>query len=654
MIIPTPAHGSTSYRLVRGTKLADIPPQPPLPPVPPLSDLDGPFQLAEYLSLKVRHDPHDVKGLVEVPGGDESVGGKGPDRNVWIYEHLRRIPIDLTPLITALLPVCNRDTCGPEMRGQDFTYFCVAHGNGTRECSSLDYILHTLDWTVALLNNPTHFPSRMQIPSASLSHFPSMFRRLSRIFSHAYFYHREAFELAESENSLYARFAGLCEAYELVGKDLLQIPNPNEHIGKPSADEEKEEEEEKDMRGDGKKERKLFEFGSEPEKEKAEEIEESEDFRHPSPFTPSSSPLPPKKKLTTRGTLSRGKAPRTSMLWAHDAPEAEASSTSIPDTPIPEPTDGQEASRKRSDSLGSTTSVVTAVQDTESEHPSEEIVEAAETPADTPIETPAAAVDPSGPSEPVSLPDPADLNVNETTPPALTEQEDPIDEEAPKDEIDLLEETGELPRAESSVAPLPPPTKSEEEERAPTPVKQGHMEASDESGQLVDEESGEKVEDDEGMEDVVLDDEKKELEDDVKAKVEGEEKSEEAEDEKVEPATVTPPPEPVGDLITREVGPEDVPEPAPEPKNDTTEPEPEPTASLALGSSEEVSPPLTPNSEGSEESDRQDATSSGSGSGAEGDKKGSVSKKTKKKAAQKARQKKRAAEAAAGGAVSTE
>lgn len=75
--------------------------------------MDGPFQLAEYLALKIRHDPHDVKGLVDVPAGDESEGGKGPDRDVvcssiifiapdsdklmrsslrrhqWIYEHLR-------------------------------------------------------------------------------------------------------------------------------------------------------------------------------------------------------------------------------------------------------------------------------------------------------------------------------------------------------------------------------------------------------------------------------------------------------------------------------------------------------------------------------------------------------------------------------------
>lgn len=47
-------------------------------PVSPLSSFDGPFQLAEYLSHKVRHDPHDIKGLVEVP----SDNAKAADRHV--------------------------------------------------------------------------------------------------------------------------------------------------------------------------------------------------------------------------------------------------------------------------------------------------------------------------------------------------------------------------------------------------------------------------------------------------------------------------------------------------------------------------------------------------------------------------------------------
>jgi hypothetical protein len=65
---------------------------------------------------------------------------------------------------------------------------------------------------------------RITISQTSTSHFQPLFRRLSRIFSHAYYSHRELFQLAEVETSLYARFVALCEKYELVTPNLLVIP----------------------------------------------------------------------------------------------------------------------------------------------------------------------------------------------------------------------------------------------------------------------------------------------------------------------------------------------------------------------------------------------------------------------------------------------
>jgi len=47
---------------------------------------------------------------------------------------------------------------------------------------------------------------RISIPSSSVKHFASLARRLSRIFAHAYFHHREIFEQAEAENALYERY----------------------------------------------------------------------------------------------------------------------------------------------------------------------------------------------------------------------------------------------------------------------------------------------------------------------------------------------------------------------------------------------------------------------------------------------------------------
>ena len=66
---------------------------------------------------------------------------------------------------------------------------------------------------------------RLQIPQTSHRHFSSLARRLGRIFAHAYFSHREAFEQAEAESSLYARFLALTSKFDLVPSEFLVIPS---------------------------------------------------------------------------------------------------------------------------------------------------------------------------------------------------------------------------------------------------------------------------------------------------------------------------------------------------------------------------------------------------------------------------------------------
>jgi hypothetical protein len=100
-----------------------------------------------------------------------------------------------------------------------------------------------VDSATALLNSPRTFPSRyaklphstrlhakptsnrLQIPQTSYRHFSSLARRLGRIFAHAYFHHREAFEQAEAESSLYARFLALTAKFDLVPAEFLVIPS---------------------------------------------------------------------------------------------------------------------------------------------------------------------------------------------------------------------------------------------------------------------------------------------------------------------------------------------------------------------------------------------------------------------------------------------
>ncbi|KAA1127373.1 hypothetical protein PGTUg99_035865 [Puccinia graminis f. sp. tritici] len=183
-----------------------------------LASPESPFQLQEYIADLVRADPHAVDRIISPPS---------PliPREVWVYEQLRRIALDLSyPLVCALQADCNRDKC-PEMKAGEWLYLCAAHATANEnQCCAIDYIVHTLDGATALLNSARYFPSRLQIPSSSNKHFTSIARRLYRILAHAWFHHRELFEECEMETSLYARFMGLTDQFELIPEDLLVIP----------------------------------------------------------------------------------------------------------------------------------------------------------------------------------------------------------------------------------------------------------------------------------------------------------------------------------------------------------------------------------------------------------------------------------------------
>ncbi|KJA17426.1 hypothetical protein HYPSUDRAFT_57754 [Hypholoma sublateritium FD-334 SS-4] len=226
-------------RPLRGSRISTF---YPVKDLPSLASLDSAFQLQEYISLLIRFDVHDVDRIVSLPGSSakdkqESAEHGGSlkeaerlevsvDEACWIYEQLRRLAQDLShPLITTLQQECTRASC-PEMKAGEWLYLCVAHGNdgAMEQCCAIDYILHTVDSATALLNSPRTFPSRLQIPQTSHRHFASLARRLGRIFAHAYFHHREAFEQAEAESSLYARFLALTARFDLVPAEFLVIP----------------------------------------------------------------------------------------------------------------------------------------------------------------------------------------------------------------------------------------------------------------------------------------------------------------------------------------------------------------------------------------------------------------------------------------------
>ncbi|KAF8680411.1 Mob1/phocein family [Rhizoctonia solani] len=175
--------------------------------------IDSAFQSQEYIAQLIRQDPHDVQKIVTPPKSDDEKSSV--DDGCWLYEQLRRLAQDLTyPLITNLQLECNRDTC-PEMKAGEWLYLCVAHGNaagGHIQALLRDRLYRT-------------YIGQLSVPQSSYRHFSSLARRLSRIFAHAYYHHRELFSQAEAESSLYARFLALSQQHELVPPELLVIPS---------------------------------------------------------------------------------------------------------------------------------------------------------------------------------------------------------------------------------------------------------------------------------------------------------------------------------------------------------------------------------------------------------------------------------------------
>ncbi|KAI8060742.1 hypothetical protein BC940DRAFT_311465 [Gongronella butleri] len=221
---------TTARRLCPGTRLDSAFDWP----FEPIDNLDSSFHVQEYLQQLIRQDHTNVDTLVEIP---ESV-----DRQVWQYEHLRQVCIELNQLVVALETECTKENC-PEMKADGWLYLCAAHSS-TQSCPAIDYIIHTLDGATILLNNSKYFPSRISIPEPSLKHFQSIARRLYRIFAHAYFHHRETYDLFENETCLYARFLLLSKSFNLVPRELISIPDGTE------VDEDQDDHEDDDEDGD--------------------------------------------------------------------------------------------------------------------------------------------------------------------------------------------------------------------------------------------------------------------------------------------------------------------------------------------------------------------------------------------------------------------
>lgn len=157
---------------------------------------------------------------------------EGVDRSLWLYELCRFLTMKVNNLIVAFFaenPPCTSQTC-PEMRASEWQYLCAVH-DPPKSCCAIDYCCHTLDWAMNTLTSPKYFPSRLTLgsetaggPQASMRHLTNIFRRLYRIFAHAWFQHRDVFWEVEGHDGLYVFFKTVCDMYSLIPEDNYTIP----------------------------------------------------------------------------------------------------------------------------------------------------------------------------------------------------------------------------------------------------------------------------------------------------------------------------------------------------------------------------------------------------------------------------------------------
>ncbi|KAE8377670.1 Mob1/phocein [Aspergillus bertholletiae] len=231
---PHGADDGSTRRIRPGTKSADMAVGPPLVP---LSQLDSSFQLQEHLKALYNHYTRPEGFDTVVPINREvaiqlAEPPEGVDRSLWLYELCRFLTMKVNNLIIAFFaenPPCSAQTC-PEMRASEWQYLCAVH-DPPKSCCAIDYSCHTLDWATNILTSPKYFPSRLTLGSeagggaqASMRHLTNIFRRLYRIFAHAWFQHREVFWQVEGHDGLYIFFKTVCDLYSLIPEDNYTVP----------------------------------------------------------------------------------------------------------------------------------------------------------------------------------------------------------------------------------------------------------------------------------------------------------------------------------------------------------------------------------------------------------------------------------------------
>lgn len=196
------------------------------------AQLDSAFQLQEHLAaLHYYHTSSNTTPVTRATAVELATPPASIDRTLWLYELCRFLIAQCNSLIVGFLfdtPPCSAATC-PEMRASEWQFLCAVHDQ-PRSCCAIDYCCHTLDWAANVVTNPKIFPSRFVALSeahdrgAGLKNLVNVFRRLHRIFAHAWFQHRGVFWQVETQTGLYVFFKTVCDLYDLLPAENYKLP----------------------------------------------------------------------------------------------------------------------------------------------------------------------------------------------------------------------------------------------------------------------------------------------------------------------------------------------------------------------------------------------------------------------------------------------
>ncbi|EAQ88077.1 hypothetical protein CHGG_04696 [Chaetomium globosum CBS 148.51] len=206
-------------RIHPGTKSADMAAGPPLVPLH-----EEHLAALHYHHTSSHTTPisRDTAKLLATPP-------PGIDKTLWLYELCRFLIAQCNTLIVGFLfdtPPCSAATC-PEMRAGEWQFLCAVH-DAPKSCCAIDYCCHTLDWATNIVTNPKIFPSRFVVDAhdknTALKNLVNVFRRLHRIFAHAWFQHRGVFWSVEGQGGLYVFFKTVCDVYDLLPAENYKLP----------------------------------------------------------------------------------------------------------------------------------------------------------------------------------------------------------------------------------------------------------------------------------------------------------------------------------------------------------------------------------------------------------------------------------------------